>query len=65
MLDREDTSIEPYDQVQRRALALLRREREQRSLQALVETLRKKYAAQIKIDEPRLREAIPDSMLQR
>ena len=65
VLDREDTSIEPYDQVQRRALALLRREREQQGLQALLEKLRKKYAAQIRIDQPRLREAVPDSLLQR
>ena len=65
VLDHEDASIEPYEQVQRRATALLRREREHWRLQALLEELREKYAAQIKIDEARLREAVPDSLLRR
>lgn len=65
VLDHEEASIEPYEQVQRRAAALLRREREHWRLQALLEELREKYAAQIKIDEARLREAVPDSLLRR
>ena len=65
VLDHEETSIEPYEQVRRRATALLRREREHRHLQTLLEKLREKYAAQIKIDEARLREAVPDSLLRR
>ena len=65
VLNHEDASIEPYEQVQRRAAALLRREREHGHLQALLEELREKYAAQIKIDEARLREAVPDSLLRR
>ena len=65
VLNHEDASIEPYEQVQRRAAALLRREREHGHLQALLEKLREKYAAQIKIDEARLREAVPDSLLRR
>ena len=63
VLDHEDASIEPYEQVRRRAAALLRREREHWRLQALLEELREKYAAQIEIDETRLREAVPDSLL--
>ncbi len=65
VLDHEDASIEPYEQVQRRAASLLRREREHWYLQALLEKLREKYAAQINIDESRLREAVPDSLLRR
>lgn len=65
VLDHEEASIEPYEQVQRRAAALLRREREHWHLQALLEKLREKYAAQIKIDEAHLREAVPDSLLRR
>ena len=65
VLNHEEASIEPYEQVQRRAAALLRREREHGHLQALLEKLRQKYAAQIKIDEVRLREAVPDSLLRR
>ena len=65
VLNHEEASIEPYEQVQRRAAALLRREQEHRHLQALLEKLRQKYAAQIKIDEVRLREAVPDSLLRR
>ena len=65
VLSHEDASIEPYEQVQRRAAALLRREREHWRLQALLEELRAKYAAQIKIDEAHLREAVPDSLLRR
>ena len=65
VLDHEDASIEPYEQVRRRAAALLRLEREHWHLQALLKKLRAKYAAQIKIDEARLREAVPDSLLRR
>ena len=65
VLDHEDASIEPYEQVRRRATALLRREQEHWRLQALLEKLREKYAAQIKIDEALLREAVPDSLLRR
>ena len=65
VLDHEDASIEPYEQVRRRAAALLRLEREHWHLQALLKKLREKYAAQIKIDEARLREAVPDSLLRR
>lgn len=63
VLDHENASIEPYEQVRRRAAALLRREREHWHLQALLEELREKYDAQIKIDTVRLREAVPDSLL--
>ena len=63
VLNHEDASIEPYERVQKRAAALLRREREHGHLQALLDKLREKYAAQIKIDEARLREAVPDSLL--
>ena len=65
VLNHEDASIEPYEQVRRRAAALLHREREHLHLQALLEELREKYAAQIKIDEARLRETVPDSLLRR
>ena len=65
VLDHEEASIEPYEQVRRRAAALLRREREHWRLQDLLEKLREKYATQIKIDETRLREAVPDSLLRR
>ena len=65
VLDHEEASIEPYEQVRQRAAALLLREREHLHLQSLLEKLREKYAAQIKIDEARLREAVPDSLLRR
>ena len=65
ILDHEEASIEPYEQVRKRAAALLRREREHWHLQALLEKLREQYAAQIKIDPGRLREAVPDSLLRR
>jgi len=64
VLNHEETFIEPYEQVQRRALALLRREREQQSLQVLLDKLREKYTGQIRIDENRLRKAVPDNLLQ-
>ena len=63
ILDHEEASIEPYAQARKRAEALLRREREHWHLQALLEKLREQYAAQIEIDEARLREAVPDSLL--
>ena len=63
VLDHEDASIAPYEQVRKRTAALLRLEQEQRHLQALLEALREKYAAQIEIDEVRLRAAVPDSLL--
>ena len=65
VLNHEEASIEPYEQVRQRAAALLLREREHWRLQSLLEELRQKYAAQIKIDEARLREAVPDSLLRR
>ena len=65
VLNHEEASIEPYEQVRQRAAALLLREREHWRLQSLLEELREKYAAQIKIDEAHLREAVPDSLLRR
>ncbi len=65
VLNHEEASIEPYEQVRRRAAELLRREREHWHLQALLEKVREKYAAQLKINQARLREAVPDSLLRR
>lgn len=65
VLNREEASSEPYEQVRKRAAALLRREREHGHLQALLAKLREQYADQIEIDEARLREAVPDSLLRR
>ena len=51
---RDAAGIEPYDSVQRRARAMLWRQRENQSLERLIESLRDKYAASITIHEDRL-----------
>jgi len=56
-------SVEPYEAVQNRARALLRRERENQAFNALVKDLRQRHADRITIDEERLREALPDSLV--
>ena len=63
VLEREESSIEPFETVQRRARALLRLERETQALNAFLVQLREKYASQIKIYPDRLKEAVPDSLL--
>ena len=55
--------VEPYEQVQRQARGLLRRERENRAFDDLVKDLRQRHAQIIKIDEAQLRQALPDSLV--
>ena len=55
--------VEPYEHVQRRARALLRREREDEAFAALVRDLRQRHADQIHVDEDQLRAALPDSLV--
>ena len=56
--------VEPYEQVQRRARALLRRERENAAFTTLVKDLRQRYQNRVEIDERALRAALPDSLVQ-
>ena len=63
VLEREESSIEPFETAQRRARALVRLERETQALNAFLVQLREKYADQIKIYPDRLKEAVPDSLL--
>ena len=63
VLEREESSIEPFEVVQQRARALVRLERETQALNAFLVQLREKYAGQIKIYSDRLKEAVPDSLL--
>ena len=57
------SDLEPYEHVQRRARALLRREREDEAFAALVRDLRQRHADQIHVDEDQLRAALPDSLV--
>ena len=63
VLEREESSIEPFEAVQQRARALIRLERETQVLNAFLVQLREKYASQITIYPDRLKEAVPDSLL--
>ncbi len=63
VLEREESSIEPFEDVQQRAQALVRLERETQALNAFLVQLREKYANQITIYPDRLKEAVPDSLL--
>ena len=63
VIEREESSIEPFETVQRQAWALVRLERETQALNAFLVQLREKYADQIKIYPDRLKEAVPDSLL--
>ena len=63
VLEREESSIEPFETAQRQAWALVRLERETQALNAFLVQLREKYADQIKIYPDRLKEAVPDSLL--
>ncbi len=56
--------VEPYDQVQRRARALLRRERENAAFTRFVQDLRQRYQSRVAIDEHALETALPDSLVQ-
>lgn len=56
--------VEPYEQVQRRAHALLRRERENAAFTAFVKDLRQRYQSRVDIDERALEAALPDSLVQ-
>ena len=56
--------VEPYEQVQRRAHALLRRERENAAFTAFVKDLRQRYQSRVEIDERALEAALPDSLVQ-
>lgn len=56
--------VEPYEQVQRRAHALLRRERENAAFTAFVKDLRQRYQSRVEIDERVLEAALPDSLVQ-
>lgn len=63
VLEREESSIEPFETAQRQAWALVRLERETQALNAFLVQLREQYADQIKIYPDRLKEAVPDSLL--
>lgn len=54
----------PYEDARRWARNMLRREREEQALNTLLQRLRSEYASQIEIDESRLTEALPDSLVQ-
>ena len=56
--------VEPYEQVQRRARALLRRERENAAFTSFVQDLRQRYQSRVEIDEQALKAALPDSLVQ-
>ncbi len=56
--------VEPYEQVQHRARALLRRERENAAFTTLVKDLRQRYQNRVAIDEQALKAALPDSLVQ-
>ena len=56
--------VEPYEQVQPRAHALLRRERENAAFTSLVQDLRQRYQSRVEIDEQALKAALPDSLVQ-
>lgn len=60
----EEGGVEPYERVRQRAVALVRLVREHQELEALLDRLRDKYAAQTRIYEDRLAEALPDSLMQ-
>jgi len=64
ILRREEPSIEAFETAQRRARALVRLGREIQALDDLLVQLRQKFAAQTKIYDARLKEALPDSLLE-
>jgi len=63
VLDREESKVEPFANSSRRARALVRIQRESQGLEVLIKQLRSKYAAQIKIDESQLQQALPDELV--
>jgi len=64
VLGREGGGIESFAIAGRRARGLLRRQRESQRLEALIKRLRAQHASQIKVYEARLREALPDSLVE-
>ena len=63
LLRRESETIEPYVSAQRQVYGLLRAEQEGQRLEVLLNQLREKYTAEVKIHETRLVSALPDSLL--
>ena len=60
----QEGEVMPYEDARRWARNLLRQEREEQGLNALLRRLRLEYAPQIEIHESRLAEALLDSMVQ-
>ena len=63
VLRRDESKIEPFASAGRRARALVRRQRENQGLEALIKHLRTRYASQIKVDDSQLQKALPDDLL--
>ena len=63
VLRRDERKMEPFASAGRRARALVRRQRENQGLEALIKHLRTRYASQIKVDESQLQKALPDDLL--
>jgi parvulin-like peptidyl-prolyl isomerase len=64
VLRREEGGVETFDVAKRRARGLLRRRLEADALDNLLATLRERYDSQVSIDEARLRDALPDGLLE-
>jgi parvulin-like peptidyl-prolyl isomerase len=55
VLSKEGGGVEPFDSAKRRAMAIIREEKESRMFGALLDELRRKYANRVTIDEERLK----------
>ena len=64
VLSKEPQTLRPYAAVKRQATQLLLVEKAKEGFEGLLEQLRDKHAAQVRVFESRLVEALPDSLLE-
>ena len=65
LLDRQRGAIKPFDEVERKARALVRGEKKEARFEAFVDELMEKYAARMVVSQEALRQALPDTFLVR
>ena len=65
LLDRKRGAIKPFDEVERKARALVRGEKKEARFEAFVDELMEKYAARMVVSQEALRQALPDTFLVR
>ena len=65
VLDREPGDLKPFDDVERKAMALVRGEKKEAQFEAWIDALMEKYSERVAVSEEALEKALPDAFLTR